>query len=38
MEVLQQWRRQEIKGSFIDFLKIESDVEFLLSLGTFFQS
>ena len=38
MEVLQQWREQEIKGNFfIDSLKIKSEAEFLISSGTFIQ-
>ena len=39
MYVLQQRHKQEIKGTFfIDLLKIKSEPEFLLSLGTFFES
>ena len=34
-----QWYKQEIKGTFfIDSLKIESEAEFLISSGTFYQS
>ena len=39
MEVLQQWREQEMKGTFfIDSLKIKSEGEFLISSGTLLTS
>ena len=39
MQVSQQQHGHEIKGTFfIDSLKIKSEAEFLISLGTFFQS
>ena len=38
MDVLQQWHEKEIKGAFIDSLKIKSEAEYLIYWGTFFQS
>ena len=38
-DALQQWHEQEMKWTFfIDSLKIKSEGEFLISLGTFSQS